>query len=134
MTCVAATPAGVTAFERHACARPDRRRAIWRAAAVGLGTATAAAITAGAVTVTAALIVAVALSATAYLKATPPTALQTFVFANPGSRLGAGATKFSGLIRVLTHTVRAADITLHAKLASDHGGHRNLHSHGCGAP
>ena len=46
----AATSGGVTAFERHACARPDRRRAIWRAAAVGLGTATAAAITAGAVT------------------------------------------------------------------------------------
>ena len=117
-TCVAATSGGVTAFERHACARPDRRRAIWRAVVVGLGTAAAAAITAGAVTVTAASIIAVALSAAAHLKATPPTALKTFVFANPGSRLGAGAAKFSGLIRVLTHTVRAADVTLHAKLAS----------------
>jgi len=118
MTCVAATPAGVTAFERRACARRDRRRAIWRAAVVGLGTATAAAVTAGAITVTAASIVAVALSAAAHLQATPPTALQTFVLANPGTRFGAGAAKFSGLIRVLTHTVRAADITLHAKLAS----------------
>jgi hypothetical protein len=41
-----------------------------------------------------------------------------FVLVNPGSRLGDGAAKFSGLVRVLTRTVHIADATLQAKLMS----------------
>jgi Protein of unknown function (DUF2778) len=112
MTRVAAASSAVTAFGRSA------PTALWRAAAVGFGTAIAAGLTAGAVTVTAASIVALGLRAAPHLDATMPLGPKTSALANPASLLAGGAAKFSGLVRVLTHTVHVADAALQARLIS----------------
>jgi len=92
--------------------------ALWRAVALGFGTAIAGGLTAGAVTVAAASIVALGLGAAPHLDAAMRLGPETSALANPASLLGRGAAKVSGLVHVLTHTVHVADATLQARLIS----------------
>ncbi len=92
--------------------------ALWRAAAIGFGTAIAAGLMAGAVTVTAASIVTLGLGAAPHLDAAMRLGPETSALANPASLLGRGAARVSGLVHVLTRTVRVADAALQARLIS----------------
>jgi Protein of unknown function (DUF2778) len=92
--------------------------ALWRAVAVGFGTAIAAGLVAGAVTVAAASIVRLGLGAAPHLDAAMRLGPETLALANPASLLGRGAAKVSGLVHVLTQTVRVADAALQARLVS----------------
>jgi hypothetical protein len=92
--------------------------ALWRAVAVGFGTAIAAGLMAGAVTVAAASIVRLGLGAAPHLDAAMRLGPETSALANPAILLGRGAAKVSGLVHVLTQTVRVADAALQARLVS----------------
>jgi hypothetical protein len=92
--------------------------ALWRAVALGFGTAIAAGLMAGAVTMAAASIVALGLGAAPHLDAAMRLGPETSALANPASLLGRGAAKVSGLVHVLTQTVHVADAALQARLVS----------------
>jgi len=92
--------------------------ALWRAVALGFGTAIAAGLMAGAVTMAAASIVALGLGAAPHLDAAMRFGPETSALANPASLFGRGAAKVSGLVHVLTQTVHVADAALQARLVS----------------
>ncbi len=114
MTYPSAAFADVTAFDRRVFALGDCRRAIFGAVAVGLGTVTAAAVTAGFVTVAAGWIIAAALVGNPDLRARAPVALETPAPTAPFRRL-ADTADFSGLVRVLAHPAYAPDSTVVAE-------------------
>jgi len=91
---------------------------IWRAALIGFCTAIAAGAIAGAVTVTAASIVALGLGAAPHLDAAMRLGPRISALAQPANLLAGGAAKVSGLVHILTRTVRVADAALQARLVS----------------
>jgi hypothetical protein len=86
MSCTAATFSGVTAYDRRAFARSDRRVAVARAMFIGSGTVTAAGLLSGAVMATAAWLIAVSSGSTLHQVRTP-LALNTAALTQPADRL-----------------------------------------------